>query len=479
MRNLDTIAQQRTEILGRMSAAVSANDSAAFNDAFGELAELIQSNILGEVQELQAQQDNTVLCSRGVRILTSAERTYYDGILSAMRSETPMQALTNVSRVLPDTVIDSVFDELTATHPLLSAINFQPTGALVKILLSTTGGVAAWGTIDHTISSELSADFTEIDLSLAKLTAFLPVNKYMIELGPQWLDRYVREVLTEALAVQLETGIIAGTGKNQPIGMIKKLTGAVDGVYPTKSAVSVTDLTPATMGSILNTLSVGRNGKRRPVPSIIMVVNPADYFTKVFPATTPRAADGTYNHDVLPYPCTIIQSPAIDAGKALFGLASKYFMGVGTQSGGKLEYSDEYKFLEQVRTYLIYLYGYGRAMDENAFVYADISGMQEYALPVTLTDANETRLSSLAIGSLTLSPAFDKNVLSYTAATTNATNTISAVAKDGDATIEIKNGTTTVTNGAAATWVAGANTVTVKITNNGVSKTYTVTVTKS
>ena len=50
------------------------------------------------------------------------------------------------------------------------------------------------------------------------------------------------------------------------------------------------------------------------------------------------------------------------------GLPGKYFMGLGTQSGGKIEYSDEYKFLERQRIYAIFLYGYGRAMDENAFI---------------------------------------------------------------------------------------------------------------
>ncbi|MEG2383657.1 MAG: phage major capsid protein, partial [Oscillospiraceae bacterium] len=291
----------------------------------------------------------------------------------------PQQALAGINTVLPETVIDAVFEDLKAEHPLLSAINFTNTGALVKILLSTTGGVAAWGTLDATITSELSASFTEVDLSLAKLTAFIPVNKYMIELGPQWIDNYVRQLLTEAIAVQLEVGIVAGSGKNQPIGMMKKLSGATDGVYPNKTAVVVTSLSPASYGAILDTLSTGPNSKRRAVQNVLLIVNPSDYFTKVFPATTVRATDGSYSKDVFPYPTSLIQSAAVPAGKAVFGLASKYFMGMGTQSGGKIEYSDEYKFLEQQRVYLTYLYGYGRAMDENAFVLADISGL----VPVT------------------------------------------------------------------------------------------------
>ena len=40
------------------------------------------------------------------------------------------------------------------------------------------------------------------------------------------------------------------------------------------------------------------------------MVNPEDYFTRVFPATTVRAADGTYSKDVFPFPTTVVQSAA-------------------------------------------------------------------------------------------------------------------------------------------------------------------------
>ena len=63
-------------------------------------------------------------------------------------------------------------------------------------------------------------------------------------------------------------------------------------------------------------------------------MNPEDYFTRVFPATTVRAADGTYSKDVFPFPTTVVQSAAVPAGKAVMGLPAKYFMGLGTQSGG-------------------------------------------------------------------------------------------------------------------------------------------------
>ena len=389
MKNLDAVQQQRTEILQRMTEAVQANDQEKFMQAFGDLADAIGQSILGDVQALQAAQDNSILAARGCRVLTSEERTYYEAVIGAMKAEDPKQALTNVKTVLPETVIDAVFEDLTTNHPLLSAIDFQNTGALVKILLSTTGGAAKWGPLSKSVTEELNANFIEVDLTLAALTAFLPVNRYMLDLGPAWLDRYVRELLSEALAVELETGIIAGNGKDAPIGMMKKLTGAVDGVYSDKDAVTITDLSPTTYGTLLSTLSIGPNNKSRAVRSVLLAVNPKDYFTKVFPATTVRAADGTYSKDVFPFPTTVVQSAAVPEGKAVMGLPEKYFMGLGTQSGGKIEYSDEYKFLERLRVYAIFLYGYGRAMDENAFVLLDISALEAASLEVKVVSGKE------------------------------------------------------------------------------------------
>ncbi|MBR2132901.1 MAG: phage major capsid protein [Oscillospiraceae bacterium] len=387
MTNLDTMQAARTEIMQRMADAVRDNNTEAFTQAWSDLADRIAEGIRADFQQVQESQDLSILAARGCRALTSVEQRYYSSVIDAMKSDNPKQALTGLSAVLPETTINAVFEDLKTNHPLLAAINFQNTGALVKLLLSSTGGAAAWGEISAEVVSELSTDFIEVDLTLCSLTAFLPVNRHMIDLGPVWLDRYVREVLSEALAVQLETGIVSGNGKNAPIGMNKKLTGAVDGVYSEKETIPVTDLSPETYGSLLAQLSVNSHGKQRNISRVAMIVNPADYYSKLFPATTVRGADGTFNSNVFPFPTDVFPSVGVPSGKMILGICGKYFMGVGTQSGGKIEYSDHYQFLQRVRTYMIALYGYGRALDENDFLYLDISGLKPASLRVEMVSA--------------------------------------------------------------------------------------------
>ena len=106
------------------------------------------------------------------------------------------------------------------------------------------------------------------------------------------------------------------------------------------------------------------------------------------------------------------------------------------------------------------------------------NGEADNVYTVTVTKTLSDTLASLVLGELVLSPAFGSGTTSYTAETTDVSNVITAVATDPAATIAILHGETPVDNGAAITWEAGANTVTVAVTN-GTTKTYTLTVTKS
>ena len=315
----------------------------------------------------------------------------------------------------------------------------------------------------------------------------------MLDLGPEWLDDFVRQVLYEALANGLEVGIVTGDGNDAPIGMDRQVGEGVTvtgGAYPEKSPVAVNDLMPATVGNLLSLIAVDPAGKPRTLRDVILVVNPQDYYQKVMPATTVMAPDGTYRNDVMPYPMQVIPSIALPRGKAILGIGYKYFAGVGMERSGRIEYSDHYQFLEDNRVYLIKLYANGFPMDNNAFLVVDISGLQPATLQVTTltppaASANDD-LASLRIGNLTLSPAFAAATLTYTASTTAATNTINAVPADANATIEITNTHDTdevdnYSNGQAITWATGSNVVKVKVTaeNGTATQTYQVTVTKS
>ncbi|GCD13201.1 phage major capsid protein [Clostridium tagluense] len=393
IKSKDLIMQ---ELKDNLVAAGKSTDEGAFAQAFTPFAEAIQENIMEEFKTYQQTADSNILTKRGVHQLTAEETKFYQNMIGAMQSADPRQAFTTLPSAYPETVIDNVIADIKAAHPLLAAINFTNTTILSKMIVNKQGvQLAVWGPINSAITKELEGTIGTIDLTLCKLSAFMPISKDMLEVGPQWIDAYVRSTLSEAIALALETAIITGTGKDEPIGMDRDVSDGVTvtgGKYPKKTPMVVSNLSPLTFGAIAGKLVQAPNGKQRPVNNILIVVNPLDYFTKIFPNTTVRSMDGTYSYNVLPFPCTIVQSSAVVANSAIFGLADKYFMGIGAGTkDGKIEYSDDFKFLEDQRVYLSKLIGNGRALDDNAFILADITLMTAAVLEVSVTNIVKTK----------------------------------------------------------------------------------------
>lgn len=390
-------ALQKATLKTAMIEAMHNQDETAYLEKFEELCGVISKEIIAESEELTWAYDQQVLRDRGVRTLTSAENKYYTKVISALKSTNPQQALSSLDVVMPETVIDQVFEDLRTNHALLNAINFNNTQGAIRFLIShNERQKAVWGNLGTAITEEIDGSFEEIDMTLMKLTAWIPVSLDMLDLGPNWLDRYTRECLYEALANGLEDGIINNLDTSTgPIGMIADLTSGNTGtpgkiVYAAKEATVVNDLKPVTIGSILAKLAVDKDDKPRNVSNVILVVNAVDYLTKVFPATTVMNGNGTYVNNVLPYPMTVIQSAAVASNKSVIGLANKYFMGLGMSSkDGRIEYSDQFKFLDDVRTYKIKLYANGRPLDNNAFQYLDITNLKPLTIAVTV-DGNIT-----------------------------------------------------------------------------------------
>lgn len=391
MISKDVEALTREELARKFNEALKSEDPEQVAQAMADMAEGIQNEIMeraasiANVEQLDAQ----ALASRGLRQLTSAEKKYYGKVIEAMKSEDPKQALAHIGVTMPKTIIEDVFEDLRAEHPLLAAIDFQNTTYVTEWIMNKNGKQkAVWGPITNEFKKELEGEFEKMNMVMYSLTAFLPVAKSMLDLGAQWLDSYVREVLKEAIYYGLEEAVICGNGKEQPIGMTKDLSAkkSEDEPYPDKEAIKITKFNPEQYGGVIAKLAVSRNGRPRKVGDVIMIVNPVDYFRRIMPATTVMRLDGTYANDVLPYPTKIIQSEEAPEGKAVVGIAKKYFMGIGASKDGAIEYDDSYKFLQRERVYGAFFYGNGKPNDNNAFLVLDISEIEPAAYAVETTN---------------------------------------------------------------------------------------------
>lgn len=392
MKNKDEQRLSRLAAAQKISDAAKAGDQEAFKEGLNELCLDIEAQILEEAKSLREETDAAVLAQRGVRQLTNEEKEYYNALIGAMKAsgkENVKMALSNVDKAFPTTIINDVMEDMRQEHPLLAAIDTRNVTGLTKWLMNTDEGASAtWDELETEITKEIASGFSDLTLDQKKVSAWMPISQDMLELGPNWLDSYIRTCLSEALAIGFETAIVTGTGKKMPIGMDRQVQEDVviaGGVYPKKNAISVSDFRPTTYGDLVSRLAVNENGKARAVKNLIMVVNPKDYYKIVMPATTVLLPNGTYMNDVLPVPTKIIQSIAVPENEALLGMGKRYFLGVGGKRG--IQFSDDAAFIADKRLYKIVAYANGRAKDNNSFLRLDISGLKRLIPEVETVDS--------------------------------------------------------------------------------------------
>lgn len=385
---------QDLDFAKKIADAVKSGNPDDFGNAMNEYAEAIQDAVMHDVEGKIQEKDVSILRARGKNDVTEPEKKFYDALRESIRTKTPLKMAIDkdsYTNTMPETLIDHIFDDLKQNHPLLAAMGFQDTTGQTKMYFNAADTpVASWGELTGAITNEISGKFTVETMGLSKLSSFIPIPLAMIDVGYERLDQYVRTLLSESIAYGCEFGAIKGTGKDMPIGMMKQVGAGVSvtgGVYPDKTAKKVTDFDATTLGGIV--ADITQNGKRQ-ANKLALIVNSGDYFSKIIPATTLMSPDGVYVHNVLPIPdIQIVPSTQMDAGKAVIGDLSKYFFGIGAGTdGGRMEYSDQYQFLEDNRVYKIKLYGGGKALDNDAFQYLDISKLNPLTYSVkNLTDA--------------------------------------------------------------------------------------------
>lgn len=67
MKNKDVLAMEKAKIVEKMNQAIKDDDTKAFSEAFTELCQKIEDNVLEQAKEMLVEQDATILAQRGVR----------------------------------------------------------------------------------------------------------------------------------------------------------------------------------------------------------------------------------------------------------------------------------------------------------------------------------------------------------------------------------------------------------------------------
>ena len=401
-----------TEATAALQAAFNAEDTTpeVMQGAFEQFAQAIAATVQADFES--ANGDRNILAQRGFRQLTAEENKYYQALIEAGKSKNPVQTYAGL---LSDKVM-----------PLLAKINFQSVQYLTRWILNDHSvQTAAWGAVNSQIAQQITSAFRTVEITQCKLSAYAVIEKDMLDLGPAFLDNYIRTFLKEALAVALEDAIVTGNGLNMPIGLDRDIHQGVSVSsstgYPQKTAVALTSFMPKEYGAVLAELceteawytadatgvitpaSTAANTDGTPKPGytkhggamrsfdeVTLICNMKDYLSKVMPATTVLNAAGSFTNNIFPFPTDVVRSNRVPTGKAILCLPEEYFFGIGSSKEGTLEYSDDYHFLEDQRVFKIKMHGYGKAWDNTVAILLDISNLEEAYIYMKAADVNVT-----------------------------------------------------------------------------------------
>lgn len=392
----------------QLAAAFKTQDDAEMEKAWEAFGDEVCEKIRADFADYESAKNDSVLAQRGYRVLTSNEKAWYANVANALKSVDPKQAFIDIltsddkNDIMPETIIEDVLKYLQETRPLLAKVKFQNAGFSTKWIINDNsvqrGG---WGKIDASITDEIEGSLKVLVIEQSKYSAFCIIPLDILDMGPQFLDAFIRATLAEALGLGLEEAIVNGSGVNMPCGMMRNPNGSFDQStgYPAKTPVKVTSFAPAEYGALVAKVAKTEKDKQRTFGSVGMLCNMSDYLTKIMPATTMLTANGGYASNLFPFPTEVIQCNAVPEGKAVLGILDDYTLAVGGKRNGNIEFDDSVKFLDDARTFKLVQHAAGRAYDDTSFIVLDISDLDPAYITVknTATVAGDVSVNSKTV----------------------------------------------------------------------------------
>lgn len=430
---------------------------------------------------LPMEQRNVILADESVKSFLKE--------LRAMKGQT--RAITGGELTIPVYFLDLISENMYRYSKLLNRVRIREVGGQARQTIAGTVPEAVWTEMCAAIN-ELTFEFNQVTLDGYKVAGFVPVCNSLLEDNDVNLASWIVEMLSESLGLAMDKAILYGKGATgkMPLGIVTRLAQTAQPAgYPASAPAWVdlhtsniqsiaANLTGAAFWSAL-TIAAGNTFTKYSRGRQFWAMNSKTHAllkSKVitFTATGDIAANIFGILPIIGGDIDILEF--MPDGDIVGGYGDLYL--VAERAGMTIEASREVQFIQDNTVFKAKRRADGEPIIPGAFVAININGQAVTTVTTFAADtANDANLASLT--GLTLSPSFDAGTVTYTAATTNTSDTVIAIPANDNAKVVMKLGTETVKNGTAIKWAAGANTLTVTVTNGAATKVYTVTVTKS
>lgn len=368
--------KKKDEILNKIRNAEDKPE--AIYDAIAEMNAQANAQLIDQIMT-QAEKDKAQGLhdkAMGFRPLSANEIHFYE----ALKKGPQMSVTADQIDIIPTETIDYTLNEIKKASGVTNLITFTPAN-VKKWLFASKTGAAVWGNLTDSITAELTATITSLNMDVFKLSAFIVIPKAIRDLEIGYVDRYCTAILSEAMQDGIVKAYLDGDGKTAPVGVMRQIdTTNKDATATAKAVTTIKSFSPKDMAAALKTLS---HGGLRSVSSVAIIANPADVYDYVNPALYADSIISGYAQKSA-VPITVYADANIDQGKAVMTMPGVYTMGF---QGVQVTEYKETKALDDADLIIAKVYGNGRAADNDAAVVFDPTKLEEYKLPEHKTTA--------------------------------------------------------------------------------------------
>lgn len=374
--------EEQDKIVKMIEDAPAEGKAAAIMEAVEKIVSIQNQELVDQIvsEATIANQNADYKKTLGLRTLNENEKKFYESFKDIKQSITAAQV-----DIIPTEIIDRTLDDVKKASDILKLVTFAPANVKKWITAAKTGA-AVWGSLTAAVSGELTATISALNIDVNKLTAYLVIPKAIRELSMEYVDKYFRAILAEAMQDGLATGYINGDGKNGPIGIFRQIgTTNSDGTNKAKTVkTDITKLSPKDLAETRKTLT---NSGKRVVSKLYLICNPLDEAEYVDPAMFGESMTGAGYVAKTFMPIEKIVDANCPLGKAAFTIENAYIMGT---TGVKVNEYDQTKALDDADVIICKCEANGRPVDDNTAVIFDVTKLEEYKLPITQTTIQET-----------------------------------------------------------------------------------------
>lgn len=409
-------------------------------------------------------------------------------------SGTHARAVSGADLLIPEVVLDVLRESVQNYSRLLSYVRVVSLNGDARMPILGAIPEAVWTEVCASLN-ELHLTFGQVEVNQYKVGAYAAICNATLEDTNPVLANEIVYSLGVAVGKALDKAIMFGTGIKMPLGFVSRLAQtSAPADYPAKarpwenlsqsniitipSGKTGLDLFKALVtasGSAKSNYSDGRrfwimsDATRTRLISEAMSINATGAIATGFNNVMP-----VIGGDIIVLPDDVVSD-----GSIYGGYGSLYLL--GERKGMTVGYSDHVFFLQEQTAFKASARYDGVPVIPEGFVAIGLDGNA----PATsaqfnpdVVNAPDASLRALAVGDLTLTPAFASATTSYTASTTSDSAIINFIPAQG-ATATVSVGGKRVQPGRPAKFADGENAVVVTVTSGDASQAYTVTVTKS